>query len=152
MTRKQLIMIASAGSLALLLGAWTFQFFGYPPCKLCYWQRYPHGAAVAIGIVALVLPFAVLALLGAIAAATTGVIGIYHTGIENNWWEGPTSCTSSPIGGLTPQQLMDQIMAAPLIRCDEVAWSLFGISMASWNALFSFALVAIWLAAFRARA
>ncbi len=49
------------------------------------------------------------------------------------------------------EDLLGQIMAAPLIRCDEVAWSLMGLSMASWNALLSFALAAIWIAAARRR-
>jgi len=149
MTRTQLILLAATGSAALLIGAWIFQYFGYPPCKMCYWQRYPHGVAVVIGVIALLIPLALLPLLGALAAATTGAIGVYHTGVEKDWWEGPTSCSSGSISNLTPQQLMDQIMTAPLIRCDEVAWSLFGLSMASWNALISFALVVIWITAFR---
>ena len=149
MTRTQLILIAAAGSAALLIGAWIFQYFGYPPCKMCYWQRYPHGAAVGIGALAVLIPIALLPLLGALAAALTGAIGVYHTGVEKDWWEGPTSCTSGSISDLTPQQLMDQIMTAPLIRCDEVAWSLFGLSMASWNAMISFVLVVVWLKAWR---
>ena len=147
MTRTQLIILAAAGSAALLLGAWTFQFFGYPPCKMCIWQRWPHGAAVLIGAAAIILPFALIPLLGALAAAITGGIGVFHTGVEKGWWEGPTTCTSGSTVGLTPQELMEQILAAPLVRCDEVAWSLFGLSMASWNAVISLTLVLFWIAA-----
>ena len=151
MTRTQLIAAAAAGSAALLIGAWTFQAFGLAPCKMCIWQRWPHGAAVAIGALAIALPFALLPLLGALAAATTGAIGIYHTGVERGWWQGPTSCTSGDIGGLSTDQLMAQIMAAPLVRCDEVAWALFGVSMASWNAIISIGLVVIWIIAAKTR-
>ena len=152
MTRQALILLAAAGSAALLLGAWGFQYVGgMAPCPLCLWQRWPHAAAVALGAAALALPRAALALVGAAAAATSGVIGVYHTGVERGWWEGPSSCTSGSVSGLTPQQLMEQIMAAPLVRCDEVPWEMLGLSMASWNAVASFALAAVWIAAARAR-
>jgi disulfide bond formation protein DsbB len=38
-------------------------------------------------------------------------------------------------------------MSAPLVRCDEVVWDLLGLSMASWNAIISLALAALWLSA-----
>lgn len=152
MSRSLLISLAAGGSLALLLGAFGFQHLGgLAPCKLCLWQRWPHAAAIAIGAVALLLPGRALPLLGALAALTTAGIGLYHTGVERGWWPGPTTCTSGPIGNLTPQELMDQIMAAPLVRCDDVPWEMLGLSMASWNALASLGLAAIWLAAARAR-
>jgi disulfide bond formation protein DsbB len=84
-----------------------------------------------------------------VAALATAAIGLYHTGVERAWWEGPTSCTAGDITGLTAAELMDQIMAAPLVRCDEVAWALAGLSMASWNALISLGLAVIWIAAAR---
>ena len=114
---------------------------------MCYWQRYPHVAAVLIGGVALMTGARILTWLGAAAAAITGGIGIYHTGVERGWWEGPTTCTSGPIDNLTTDQLLEQIMAAPLVRCDEVPWELFTLSMASWNAIISLALMAIWIVA-----
>jgi len=148
MTRNTYIFLAAFGSAALLIGAWGFQYFGYPPCKMCIWQRYPHGVAVGFGALALLLPVAIIPLLGALAALITGGIGIYHTGVERGWWEGPSSCTSGDIGGMSTDDLFNQIMAAPLVRCDEGAWQLFGLSMASWNAVISFVLAAIWIAAF----
>ena len=149
MTRTRLILIAAAGSAALLIGAWIFQYFGFAPCKMCIWQRWPHGAAVLIGMLALMLPGALLPLLGAIAAATTGAIGVYHSGVERGWWLGPTSCSSGDISGLSTAKLLEQIMAAPLVRCDEIAWQMLGITMPNLNAVFSFALAIIWIAAAR---
>lgn len=149
MTRTHLILAAAGGSAALLIGAWTFQYFGYAPCKLCYWQRYPHMVAVVIGVVALGVSWRALPLAGAAAAATTAALGVYHTGVEQKWWQGPDTCTSGSIDGLSPSDLMNQILNAPLVQCDQVAWDLYGVSMASWNAIFSFALVAIWLMAWR---
>jgi disulfide bond formation protein DsbB len=152
MTRTQLILAAATGSAALLIGAWIFQAFGYAPCQMCIWQRYPHGAAVGIGALAVLLPLAILPLFGALAALTTGGIGIFHTGVERGWWDGPSSCSAGDVGSLSTDDLFNQIMAAPLVRCDEVAWEFLTLSMASWNAVISFALVGLWLFAARARA
>ncbi|MFT6459383.1 disulfide bond formation protein B [Pseudophaeobacter arcticus] len=153
--RRILILAATLGSAAMMLGALGFQYIGeLAPCKMCYWQRYPHVAAVGIGILAFLLPGAgltALLYLGALATLITGGIGVYHTGVERGYWEGPTTCTSGPIGGLTPEQLMEQIMGAPLVRCDEVPWELFTLSMASWNAILSFALAGLWIAAARSK-
>lgn len=154
MTRKQtLILLAAGGSAALLLAAWGFQYLGgMAPCKLCIWQRYPHGAAVLIGALAFAFPgVRLLPLLGAVAAAATSGIGVYHAGVERGLWEGPSSCTSGSISGLSAEELMEQIMAAPLVRCDDIPWEMFGLSMAGWNALLSAGLVLVWLAAWRAR-
>ena len=154
MTRKNtLILIATAGSAALLLGAWGFQYLGgLAPCKMCIWQRYPHAAAVLIGAMALALPRAtLLPLLGALAALTTAAIGVFHSGVEQKWWEGPSSCTSGDIGGLSTEDLMEQIMSAPLVRCDDIPWQMLGLSMAGWNAVLSGVLVLVWIAAWRAR-
>lgn len=145
-----LIALAAAGSAAVLLGAFGFQHLGgMAPCKLCLWQRWPHAAAVLIGVIAYARPHTVLTLMGALAALTTAGIGAYHAGVEQGWWEGPSTCTAGAIGGLSTDDLMAQIMAAPLVRCDEIPWDMFGISMAGWNALMSLGLAALWLAAFR---
>ncbi|CRL14352.1 disulfide bond formation protein B [Phaeobacter italicus] len=145
---RLLIILASAGSAALLLGAFGFQYIGeMAPCKLCIWQRYPHGAAVVIGAVALAFPLLILPYLGALAALATAGVGAYHTGVERGWWEGPSTCTSGPIGNLSADELMQQIMSAPLVRCDDVPWEMLGLSMASWNAIASFVLALLWIAA-----
>lgn len=156
MMKKWLIFVAAAGSAALLLGAFGFQHLGgMAPCKMCLWQRWPHAAAIVIGALAVLVPgtmlplLTLMAVLGMLAALTTAGIGLYHTGVERGWWEGPTTCTSGPIGGLTPDQLMEQIMSAPLVRCDEVPWEMLSLSMASWNAIASIGFALIWLAAAR---
>jgi disulfide bond formation protein DsbB len=152
-SRNALILTAAAGSLALLLGALVFQYLGgMAPCKLCLWQRWPHAAAVAIGLPALWLPGRILPLAGALAALATGGIGAFHSGVERGWWDGPASCTSGPVAGLSTDALMAQIMAAPLVRCDAIPWEMFTLSMASWNVLASLVFALIWLMAARAPA
>ncbi|WP_318246700.1 disulfide bond formation protein B [Pseudooceanicola marinus] len=142
--------LAGAGSAALLLGAWGSQYIGgLAPCHLCLVQRWPHAIAVLIALAAVATGQRFLALLGALAALATAIVGIYHTGVERDIFEGPTTCTSGSAGALTPDQMFDQIMNAPLIRCDEVAFEFLSLSMASWNALLSLCLVGVWLWAWR---
>jgi len=150
MTRNQLILIAAGGSLMALLGAFGFQYIGeMPPCKLCIWQRWPHALAVGAGVLALLMRGRLWPLIGMLGALTTSAIGFYHTGVERHWWQGPTSCTSSGTEGISTADLLEQIMAAPVVMCDQVPWELFTISMASWNALGSLVFALIWLKALK---
>ncbi|WP_299614389.1 disulfide bond formation protein B [uncultured Tateyamaria sp.] len=151
LTRQRLIALAALGSALLLGGAFVFQALGYAPCKMCIWQRYPHAAAIALGALALFVPLPALIALGALAALTTAGIGGYHVGVEQGWWQGPTSCSAGAVDSIDPDALFDQIMAAPLIRCDEIAWQLAGLSMAGWNMVISLVLAAIWIAALRTK-
>ncbi len=146
-------LLAALGSAALLLGALFFQYvLGLAPCQLCIWQRWPHLVAVVSGAVVWLVPSPVLIVFGAAAAATSGGIGVYHTGVERSWFEGPTGCSGSiDFANLTAAELLDQVMAAPVVRCDEVPWEMLGLSMASWNAVLSFALAGMWLMALRQR-
>jgi len=149
LTRTTLILLAAGGSLALLLGAFGFQALGYAPCKLCLWQRWPHGAAIVIGLLALLVPGRGVPLLGALAALTAAGLGLFHTGVERDWWQGPTTCTSGSVAGLSTEELLNQILEAPLIRCDEVSWQFATLSMASWNMVLSLGLVLVWILAAR---
>ena len=152
MTRKSYMLLAAAGSLALLLGAFAFQAAGYAPCKLCIWQRWPHGVAVGAGaLVLLVGPAMLVGLVGALGAATSGGIAIYHTGVERGWWPGPTSCSGSgdALSGLSGSDLLSLDAPTGVVMCDEVAWAFAGLSMASWNAVFSILLAALWIMALK---
>jgi len=145
------MLVTGAGSAALLAGALGSQFIGgLAPCPLCITQRWPHVAAVVIavlGITVLRRFHQPLALAGALAMLAGAGLGLYHTGIERGWWPGPDTCTSGDISALSTDQLLNQIMAAPLVRCDEVSWDFLGLSLASWNGIISLGLAGIWLAA-----
>ncbi|KAF0674728.1 disulfide bond formation protein B [Profundibacterium mesophilum] len=153
MTRRSLITLAAGGSAALLIAAFGFQYLGYAPCKLCLWQRWPHGAAIVLGLIGIAAPLAIVVIGGAAAAATTALIGVYHTGVERSWWEGPTSCSGDggDLLGMSGGDLLSTAIPETVVMCDEVAWWFAGLSMASWNAIASFCLVLIWLAALRRR-
>jgi len=135
-------LIALLLPLALLGGALGSQYIGgLHPCEMCYWQRWPHGAAIVFAAFAFTGPAASLrsrnlTLLAALAIAISGAIGVYHAGVEAKIFEGFTTCTALSTGGSTAD-LLKQITQAPLVRCDQVQWSLLGISMAGWNAILS---------------
>ena len=154
MTARGLVSAAVGGHAALLGGAFLFQLAGYAPCAMCLWQRWPHAVAIALGIAALAgLAPRALAALGALAALTTAGIGLFHVGVEQGWWDGPSSCTGGgDLGALSGADLLSTEMADTVVMCDEIAWQMLGVSMAGWNALLSLALAAVWLAAVRARA
>ncbi len=132
-------------SIAILGGAYAFQYLGgLQPCTLCLYQRWPWWVA---GVLALLALFIVadrrlcraLVALSALSVLIGAGIAFYHVGVEQQWWAGPTACSG---GGGTPQtleELRTQVLSAPAVRCDEVAWSLFGISMAGYNGLISLA-------------
>ena len=152
MTGKQLGLLAAGGSAALLLAAFVFQALGYAPCAMCIWQRYPHAVAIGAGVfLAIGLAPLLFLAVGAVSAATTAVIGVYHTGVERDWWQGPTSCTGSglDLSNMTGSDLLPSASSGPsnLVMCDEVAWEFLTLSMASWNALWSAVLAGIWVLA-----
>lgn len=134
-------LIALLLPLALLGGALGSQYIGgLSPCEMCYWQRWPHAAAILLAALAFTAPAEsrrsrMLTLLAAAAIAVSGAIGVYHAGVEAKIFEGITTCTA--IGGGSPGDLLKQITQAPIVRCDQVQWAFLGISMAGWNAILS---------------
>ena len=148
---RQLALVAAAGSGMLLAGAYLFQALGYAPCQMCFWQRYPHALAIAIGAVLWLWPRRFLAALGALSALTTAGIGAFHAGVEQKWWDGPSSCTGDGAGlsGLSGQDLLATNTLEKLVMCDEISWAFAGLSMPGWNAVFSALICTIWIIALR---
>ena len=127
--------------LGLLGGAYASQYIGgLYPCEMCWWQRWPHFAALPLALGAFVVGGQglrkTLVLLAALAILTSGLIGGYHAGVEYGWWEGITTCSSTVAPG-SGKEVLDAILNAPLIRCDIAPWTLFGVSLAGFNFLIS---------------
>jgi len=148
LTSAQIALALGTVSAALILGALAFQYIGgYPPCEMCMWQRYPHFAAIVVGLGGgLLLAMGALptnlakpiALLAVLAITITGLIGVYHAGVEWRWWAGPAACTGQAF------QLTGKLdLNAHVVSCDHAAWRLFGISMAGHNALISLGTAAL---------
>ena len=134
---------------AAILGAWGFEYAGYPPCHLCLMQRWAYYA----GIPAL---FAALALLSggnrraamwlfaltALAFLANSGLGVYQAGAEWKFWPGPDTCTGTQAMATSAGDLLKQLETVTVIRCDEAAIRIFGLSLAGWNAIVSFVVFA----------
>jgi len=132
----QIARLMGAGALALLLGALGFQYFVHlAPCEMCHWQRWPYIAAAVIGLILVSFwkkDLRLLAKLTIALVAISGLIGAYQTGMQMGFLPGPGACTVDHpyvIGSGAPD---------PEISCNAVTWSLFGLSLASYNAIFAF--------------
>jgi disulfide bond formation protein DsbB len=134
------ILLASVAALAIV---YAMQYGGgLAPCPLCLYERWPYFWGAVLSAAALFVRAEgfrplwgrlamTLVALGFLAGAA---LGVYHVGIEQHWWAGPTSCTGGATGA-TVGDLRNALLKAPVIRCDRVPWSLFGISLAGFNAL-----------------
>ena len=152
-----LILAASVGALA---SAYTAEYaLGLEPCVLCLYQRIPYAVAGVLGLGALVLPSGPSgsrarsrAVLGAGFVFLLGAgIAFYHVGVEQHWWVSAAACGGGP-GGEGPKtvaELQKMLSQKPAKACDEVDWTLFGLSMATYNVAVSLALAwgSIWASA-----
>ena len=138
--------------LATIAGFFFFEYvLGLPPCPLCLEQRIPYyfsvplaallwlGAGYGAARKVMMLGFA------AITAAMLWDAGLaaYHAGVEWKFWPGPTDC-SGPINALgSTGDLVKSLQSIRVIRCDEAAWRLFGISLPGYNVLVSLVMAAV---------
>ena len=124
------------GALALLLGALGFQYFAHlPPCEMCHWQRWPYIAAAVLGLVIVSVwkrDARLLAILTIVLIAVSGLIGAYQAGMQWGILPGPETCT------VAHAYVMGSNAPPPEISCNAVTWSLFGLSLAAYNAMFAF--------------
>jgi disulfide bond formation protein DsbB len=141
------IAILSALALAAALG--IEHIGGIAPCPLCLDQRIAYYAAIPLGLLAFALAQgrmqwsrAVLALLAAGFAVNAG-LGVYHAGIEWGWWQGPTACAGAGSIATNPADLLKSLEQARVVRCDEAALRVFGLSLAGYSAMLSAALAIV---------
>ena len=104
-------------------------------------QRWPWAAAIVISLISIIggsrpaLPWVAL-LLSVVFAIGCG-LAFYHVGVEKHWFAGPEACTGAATAADTFDALRARILGQMPVRCDEPAWSLWGISLAGWNLLAS---------------
>lgn len=137
---------ALLGSGGLLLTAMMAEhFWGLAPCPLCLWQRAGHLLAL-VSFLWLRYPSRLCALPGIFGTGLSALVGTYHLGSERGWWAAPGGCTGAPdLSGMSPEGALELMMRTIPARCDEVVWSLAGLSMAGWNAAISGTLLALWV-------
>jgi disulfide bond formation protein DsbB len=146
--------LALAVPAMLLGGAYLSEYgFGLYPCEMCWWQRWPHFAALALATIAFIAaPYRLWTALAGLAILVSGAIGGFHAGVEYGWWQGITSCARI-VPSNPGASALEAIMNTPMISCSEAQWRLFGISLAGFNFLISMAAgIAVMVLALRRRA
>lgn len=136
------LLIACVMSIVTLSTVLISQYgFNLNPCVLCVYQRWPYVAVILLVVISYGLrnrvSTSIFEILCALAFAITAGIAAYHVGIEQHWWQGTSACTADVAKVTSLSALKAQIMAAPITKCDEVAWQMFGISMAGFNFIFA---------------
>ena len=143
------LALAAAASVVALGSALVMQYgFGLPPCDLCIEQRWGFagaGALAAGGLFAHRAGLSRRAMAAAVGVAflVTAGLGFRHVGVEQQWWPGPDTCTATGADAETTDELLEAIMNAPLVRCDEIAGSFLGLSIAGWVVVSALAMAAL---------
>jgi disulfide bond formation protein DsbB len=145
-------LAAACASAAMLAGAHAFEAFGgLAPCHLCLLQRDVYWTALSVGVVGFVLGYVRLSWARRAADAVLALIFLggmglaaYHAGVEWKWWPGPASCTGGghSINAGQLAAFMSGVKAS-VPQCDQAAWTMFGLSMAGYNAIISLGLVVV---------
>jgi disulfide bond formation protein DsbB len=145
------LLLACIGALGAAL---TTQYgFGLKPCVLCIYQRIPYGVAGVLALAALSPKIStrgrmLLVALCGLAFLVDSGIAVFHVGVEHHWWEGLAACVGGGPQANSVDSLKAMLAGPPPVPCDQVPWSLFGISMAGYNAMFAFCLAgfSVWSA------
>jgi disulfide bond formation protein DsbB len=156
---RPLAVITLLSSGIILAVAFAFQHLGgVAPCVLCVYQRWAWLVVVLAAALALLmgnrplLPVALLWLASLSLLIGAGVAA-FHVGVEQHWWAGTSECGGATSGAKTVEELKRELMATPVVRCDEVQWSFVGVSMAGWNLILSLgcSLLLLWRLTARGR-
>jgi disulfide bond formation protein DsbB len=141
--RRIAALVIAASSFIVVGAAISSEIFGgLAPCVLCLYQRIPYAITIGFGLIGFAVPrlFLPAMLLASLAFLVGGGVAVFHVGVEQAWWTGTEACVGTQDKAASIDELRAQIMATPVIRCNDIQWSLFGISMAGYNVLTSLAL------------
>ncbi|WP_298984248.1 disulfide bond formation protein B [uncultured Roseibium sp.] len=148
---QNLIGLIIVAGLAVIATAWGFQLIGgYIPCKLCLEQRIPYYVGLPLAVLALILHIrgrGGLALLTLLAVATVFAygagLGIYQSGAEWQFWDGPNDCGGGSAAPASVANMLQALQSTRVVSCTEANWRMLGLSFAGWNAVASAGLAAL---------
>jgi disulfide bond formation protein DsbB len=152
--QRAALLLVLVGSVGVIGGALLFQYVGgLAPCELCLLERWPYYIGIPVTVAAVwaggrpSIAAGLVAIVLLLFVGSSGV-ALYHVGVEQHWWQGPTACTTSG-AAKTLEELRAQLMAQQPVMCDQPQWTLVGVSLAGWNLLASLVLAALSFAALR---
>ena len=126
-------LVAAAIATAALFAALYFQHvLGYQPCQMCLWQRWAYYIGVPLLLIAAFTGSRGLLLIAAIIFAANATLGLYHSGVEWDLWQGPATCgAGADLSG--SGDLMADLQSVRVVPCDEAPWRFVGLSFAGWS-------------------
>jgi disulfide bond formation protein DsbB len=160
-TPARAALAAAVIGFAAIAGAlFVEHVLGIRPCELCLKERIPYYAGVPLALMAAWqaaraprggLTAGLLLLLALLFAAGAGM-GVYHSGVEFGWWPGPTDCTGDVGKAAGLDDFLKSLETTKVVRCDQVALRILGLSLAAWNVVLSVGLTLVALLGARAAA
>lgn len=144
-TIESMASLLILGGVVPLAGVMLLQYvLHYFPCHFCLLQRYPYVPVILAGAASLAVKrggrrWQICVAVGLLGLLTTGGLGIVHTGIEQGWIHYSGGCVAQPVEGDSLEALRAAITRAPLVACNEVTAKFLGLSLATWNAIWAFA-------------
>jgi disulfide bond formation protein DsbB len=154
--RTAALLCALAAALALGIALASETWGGLVPCALCLWERWPYRIAIALGLLALVLPpraarpLLTLLLVAILAGAAMAAV---HVGVEQGWWPSPLpECAAPKFHGGSIAERLATMPAVPAKPCDDPTYLVadLPVSMAEMNLTYAIGFTAI-LALYLAR-
>jgi len=138
---RLLLVLAILFATAAIAAAWSFEIYGgYAPCALCLRQRLPYYLGIPLFLIALISPRIAKAptIIAAVAFIFGGALGMFQSGAEWKWWDGPSQCGGAPLITESAEALLAQIAKTRVVSCSDAPWRFLGLSFAGWNAVVSF--------------
>jgi disulfide bond formation protein DsbB len=156
MRPRSAALVILAAAVATIAGAWTFEALGYAPCELCLKQRIPYYLGMPLAALTALaahrgrdrLARAGLVVLALLFAADA-VLALYHSGVELKLFAGPSDCSGAMNRAASVDDFLKQLQTTRVVRCDQPALWVFGLTLSNWNVAISAVLAA--LAAYAAR-
>ena len=154
MSKNINIILLSILSLLLLsiFSAYIIEYgLGHKPCKLCIYQRYPYFVSIflLLNIIVFKKYVKLSLLILALVSLFGSIISFYHFGIEQGFFNESLICETKNLGlDLSKQDILKQLNESA-ISCKTVTFRVFGLSLASINTIFSFALFGIFIKLYR---
>lgn len=140
-----LVLLISLGVLGCAYVLKTY--YGMQPCQMCLYEQKVFMITAGVSLLGLFVPsslrYYVTLLLGLIFLGGF-LLAAYHVAIQHHWVELPAFCSSQDFSSFeSVEALREQMLNTPFVRCDQVTWSLFGFSLAAYNAFLSLVLALI---------
>ena len=137
--KKYWVFIVLLFSSIAILGALTAEYiFDILPCKMCLYQRYLYYFIIIISLIFLfskTIPLKLYFWISSFSFAIGLIFSLWHVGIEQKILPGLSGCSSIVNISQSLTTLKEQILNQNIITCDEITWSIMGLSVATINSI-----------------